>query len=144
MTLETRVVLGLILCGGLVFGFCYEVIQFGEARREGRLSRHHYARFRRRTLGSVVVGLLGAHLLTLDLAEEHLHADPRTLFSWYGVAFILLIWIVQIAVKDFRAELVHALEETRDVTRQSYGEIDEIIRRHRAAKSGSDGVDSKP
>ncbi len=138
MTLETRVVLALIVAGGIAFGFCHEVLHFGEARREGRLARHHYSRFRRRSLGSAVVGLLAAHLLTLDLAEDTLRDDPKTLFAWYGVAFILLIWIIQISVKDFRAELTHALDETREVTRRSYAEIDEAIRRHREG-GGRDG-----
>lgn len=143
MSLETRVLLALAIAGGLVFGFGYEVLQFGEARREGRLVKHHYARFRRRNLGLFVVALLAGHLLTLDLAEDLLREDPKTLFAWYGLAFILLIWIVKIAVKDFRAELIHALDETRETTIRSYAEIDEIVRKHRESKSPGQSGETK-
>lgn len=120
------------VCGILVM-LAKEILEFGELRREGRLNLDAFKRVRRRTLAAFLLILLGAHLVSLSKVERILANDHQTLFAWYGLAFILVIWLVIIAVRDFRAEMQRALKETRDLTIESQKEIANILTKQREA-----------
>jgi len=128
------------VCGVLVM-LAKEILIFGDLRREGRINLDAFKRIRRRTLAAFLLVLLGTHLVSLGKVERVLANDPQTLFAWYGLAFILVIWLVIIATRDFRAEMQRALQETRELTIESQKEIANILHKQR---DGDDAPITKP
>ena len=118
-----------------------EILAFGEARR--RMPDNHKRdelRFRRRTLGLFVL-----LLLVLSYDASNFLFDPDTLFGravdlrteliYFGMCFILLIWLLIIAARDFHDIAESYLSSETNITLQTLTDVEsEILKR----KSGDD------
>jgi len=80
-----------------------EVLHFGEQRREGTATREDYLRFRRRTLGIGVLLVLAVAADMGGLVADWLALDLRGKLLYYGICFIMLIWLLIIAARDMKA-----------------------------------------
>ncbi len=78
-----------------------ELLHMLDLRREGGACEFDRARFRRRTLGLGVLVVLAAMTDAGSLIDPYLDA-PRML-AYYGVCFVVLIWLLIIAARDYRA-----------------------------------------
>ncbi|MEQ8820882.1 MAG: hypothetical protein RLY93_11610 [Sumerlaeia bacterium] len=113
-----------------------EILSLREALRHHgedlEAAKPELRRFRRRTLGLVVLVLLA---LGYDLLHILPFPEPRHQMAFIGVCFILLIWLLLIALRDVRdiadsysrsraQATVDALRFLHDRTPQDPGESD--------------------
>lgn len=122
----------LAICAAACYGVGYEVLVLGDARRSGRATPEDYRRFRRRFLGASVGVALAGVMLFAGWWERAVLADFHALIAWYGIGFILVIWLLIIATRDFRVTLLGAIEENRRITIESLENVERTIRSRQA------------
>lgn len=109
----------------LLFLWGREVLNFGAARREKADPKRDELRFRRRTLGLSVLFLLG---VLYELHNDVPFAEPVHELAYYGVMFVVVIWLLIIAARDMRAIAESYLDEQQRMTLQSLVELEEQLR----------------
>ena len=101
-----------------------EVLALGALRRSPTgATRRDYQRFRRRTLGLVVLLVL-AIMVHAGAATPNLDAQGQV--GWAGMCFILVIWLLIIATRDFRDSLQDLIEEQPRATLEALLEIERL------------------
>ncbi len=78
-----------------------EWLHFHDLKGTGEASENDRARYRRRSLGLGVLVLLAGMADAGTYFDRFL--DAPLMLSYYGVCFIVLIWLLIIATRDFRA-----------------------------------------
>ncbi len=111
-----RLVLWAVLMASIAIIWGREVLALGDARREGMVTAGDLQRFRRRTLGLVLLFLLG---IGMDMSFHVEWAAPWQEAGFYGIFFILFLWLLIVAARDFRASLLAIAQEQRGVTLQT-------------------------
>lgn len=135
--MSVRIVLWAVFLAILAIMWGREFITLGEARREGTARLFDFHRFRRRTLGLFLLLLLG---LGMDLSTWLEWDTPWQAVGFYGIFFILFLWLLIVAGRDLRATLASFQHENEGVTLAALEEI----RRTFAAQRGSRDHDAIP
>jgi hypothetical protein len=125
-----RIVLWAVFLAILAIMWGREFITLGEARRDGSATLFDFQRFRRRTLGLFLLLLLG---IGMDLSTWLKWDTPWQAVGFYGVFFILFLWLLIVAGRDLRATLATFHNENEGMTVAALEEI----RRAFAAQRGS-------
>jgi hypothetical protein len=115
-----RLVLWAVLIATLVIVWGREVLALEEVRREGMVTTGDRRRFRRRTLGLFLLLLLG---VGMDMSFHVEWAAPWQEAGFYGIFFIVFIWLLIVAARDLRASLLAIAQEQRGVTLQTLEEL---------------------
>ncbi|MCB2153574.1 hypothetical protein KQI84_01705 [bacterium] len=102
-----------------------EILVLGAAQREKEETRFENRRFRRRTTGLFVLLLLAGCYDLSNYLDPYLTARGAILY--YGMCFIILIWLLIIATRDVRAEAIHYMEEQNQVTLQALLELERRV-----------------
>lgn len=99
IVLWTAFIATLAILWGRELAAYFSAARFGEATDDDR------ARLRRRSLGLGVLLLMAAMADAGSWVEKHfeLQNDAPRMLAYYGVCFVLLIWLLIIASRDFRA-----------------------------------------
>jgi hypothetical protein len=112
----------------LLFLWGREILHTGAARRAGRDVRAAYRRFRRRTLGLFILFLLA---LTYQASDWIPFASLRHEAIYYGLYFILLIWLLIIAARDFTDLAESYVRDENRVTLETLQNLEKEIRTRR-------------
>lgn len=112
--------------------------------RDDTARAHADRQFRRRMQVSVMLGLTGILIAVGDQFEQLFIKRPALFFVWVAVVLILVIWMVLMALGDWLSTFAYTAV-ARSKLRHERTELEEEIRRYRAAKNGDsydDGGDS--
>jgi hypothetical protein len=115
-----RFILWAVLIAALAYIWGREILALGEARREGIVTVTDLQRFRRRTLGVVLLLLLG---IGMDLSFRLTWEAPWQEVGFYGIFLILFFWLLIVAARDLRASLLALAQEQQGVTLMTLEEL---------------------
>ena len=91
--------------------------------------------FRRRIQISVMLGMIGILIPLGDQLDQLFIRRPFLFFVWVGCVFILVIWMVLMALGDWLSTFAFSAV-ARTHLRHERRELEEEIRRYRASKNG--------
>ena len=98
-------------------------------------SRLHADRqFRRRMQISIMLGIVGILIPLGDQAEKLFKVRPALFFLWLGCVFVLVIWMVLMALGDWLSTFAYSAI-ARSQLRHQRSELEAEIRRYHAAKN---------
>ena len=121
-----RIVLWAVFIGILAIMWGREFIVLGEARREGAATAFDFRRFRRRSLGLLLLLLLG---IGMDLSTWLQWDTPWQAIGFYGIFLIFFIWLLIVAARDLRATVLSFERERQGVTLQALEEMRRTVSR---------------
>lgn len=130
-----RILIAIVVILALLVAWSKEVVEFGAARREGRLTRESYLRFRRRSLGLFLTLCIFAMIFWAEAAARSFDLDAHGRLYWYGVAFALVLWLLIVAVRDLRATVLAAMADNRKISVESLEAVERAIRERRADRT---------
>lgn len=123
------VLLWLVFLGVLAYLWAREILVFEAMRRTEEGTRpSDFQRFRRRTLGLVLLLILAA-LVHLGAVTPNLDHQGR--IGWAGICFILVIWLLIVAARDFRASLEELMDEQQRAAIEAIIEVERAAAMHR-------------
>jgi hypothetical protein len=126
MSIGIRIVLWAVFLAILGIMWGREVIVLGEARREGRATQFDFRRFRRRTLGLFLLLVLG---VGMDFSTWLQWESPWQTVGFYGIFFILFIWLLIVAARDLRATVMTFERERQGVAMEAIEEMRRVVAR---------------
>lgn len=112
--------------------FGREILQIGEARRDGEDPLPHYRRFRRRLKCSLLLLLLFILAFFYEDFAAWGQFDAHTSLVYFLGTLIVLIWLLIVANRDARATVMEAMEERRRITEEALQSVQ--------AKMGKDHI----
>lgn len=126
-----RVVLWSVFAALLLVMWGRELAVFVQARRERADTRRDMRRFKRRTLGLVLLLLMALLYDMAGLMAAHVREGagvPWIELVYYGLFFALLILLLLVVARDFRDIAEGYIEARHDMTMRTLVEMDRDLR----------------
>ena len=139
-----KALIAFIGCAALVAAWAREILEFGAARRENRLTRANYLRIRRRSLGFFLLAVLIGMVYFTTNVEAALQTQLKPLMAWYGSCLMIAIWLMIVAARDFRATILAAVDENRAATLASVEGLESAIAKAKSEERAAIAASSAP
>lgn len=117
----------LLAAGGLLVG--KELMEVGQERRAGKYPGPAARRFRRRTKGVGLVLVLYAMSALYEPIARAIQISKHGSLMYFGLAVVLLIWVLILAGRDFRETVMDAASESARLRTEAMEKLDAELQR---------------
>lgn len=136
-----RALVFLILAAAAAAFLSREILEVGAVRRTGGPLLPALRRFRRRTKGVVLLLILYLQTAFFEEVARGLGFGHRAVLLYFGLALVLLVWVLILAGRDLRETVLTAASESSRLRQEAMARLDaEVLARlteRRAAEKQS-------
>lgn len=114
---------------GILVAIAMEILAVGQRQRDGVPPNLAFRRFRRRVKAAFVLGAATLFVVWLQPLRNAGLIDPRGVVLYTGMLFILLLWLLILAARDFKEVALDVLAEEqrarKSVTEAALASLDD-------------------